>query len=161
MQNPLDTPTSSPVNSRLSEEGSSAVALSLRWMRFAGVLFLIVAGIVLLSAIAVFVAVSNLEGSYKLMQDPYRLFVYLVFLLYFAVAAFSGILGFQLFRTANGFGGYLLDRSGSQLDDALGRMKWFWRFIGIFSILSVVLVLAVLLFVFTVLLVEDWFHFSS
>ncbi len=161
MENPLDTPISSSDTSQLSEEGILSVGGSLRWMRFAGVLFLIVAGIVLLSAIAVFVALSNLEGAHILIQSPYRLFVYLVLLLYFAVAAFSGILGFQLFRTANGFGHYLAGRVGSQLDTALGRMKWFWRFIGIFSILSVVLFLAVLLFVFTVILVEDWFSFSS
>ena len=69
MENPLDTPQTSPVASQLSEEGKASVRGSLGWMRFAGILFLAAGGVLLLAGLGLMLLVGNIGGNFF---SPYQ-----------------------------------------------------------------------------------------
>lgn len=126
--------------SELSYPGYTSIRKSVGWMRFAGILFCLLGGIMVLAAIRVFYIFSNI-GLVDL--GSLEFFGFSVFRgFYFWVLALGSILmGTLLLISARAFSDYRTSHSGNALDLALYRLRLFWMGLGITIVVFIMIFL--------------------
>lgn len=114
------------------------------WVRFMSVLTFIIAGFMLLGALAILIAGSALatQGNAGIFAGGMGVVLAVVY------AAFSFIYiypAMKLWKYANRIGSLLVSGSTADLEDALSQQRSFWKFLGVFVLTVIGLYLLVII----------------
>jgi hypothetical protein len=126
---PVAAETAGPVSADTVE----ALRLTKPWVRFLGVMGAIMIALIVLGALAMALLSS---GPFRYMGLAARIGVAVLYLL-MAALHFPPVI--FLHRYANRIGDLLSDNSTQSLEEALRAQKSFWKYIGIFTVVMVVI----------------------